>query len=466
MSTTSTRLSHSFAASALAFVVLFLPNGAPASACGDENRQAIAALIKQAESDDPAATTPAIAALRSFGQPALDALCAEYGGNATTNSTEMTMRLGRAIDAVAKQKDAYTSRLFWYTDLSAAIAEAQRTQKPIVSLRLLGNLDDDISCANSRFFRTVLYANTLVSDYLRDHFVLHWQSLRPVPRITIDFGDGRRIERTITGNSIHYVLDSNGELIDAIPGLYGPSGFLRVLQRAEMTANAVRNLTDPNDRLRVICNFHRDGAREIMQHWAADLQSLGISLPMATLNNEADQHGPQAPIPAIQAAPLAITKARAEWPMLGAVTGATNAGSSFDLQLTDQQWMRLAMIHHADAKLDAHSIELVKSKSPIQPAANAGKLSESKRGVEDPFFTVLNTLQQSIAIDSVRNEYMLHRRIHEWLAGGQGQIGIERFNQRVYAELFLTPLNDPWMGLAPSDAYAALDFGGLMNRCK
>jgi len=30
---------------------------------------------------------------------------------------------------------------------------AQRTNRPILSLRLLGNLTDDFSCANSRFFR-------------------------------------------------------------------------------------------------------------------------------------------------------------------------------------------------------------------------------------------------------------------------------------------------------------------------
>ena len=36
----------------------------------------------------------------------------------------------------------------------------------------------------------------------------------------IDFGDGRKMERTLTGNSIHYVLDSEGRLIDALPGVF------------------------------------------------------------------------------------------------------------------------------------------------------------------------------------------------------------------------------------------------------
>jgi hypothetical protein len=109
------------------------------------------------------------------------------------------------IDSVAKQRDAFASGLYWYTDLEAAKAEAARTGRHILSLRLLGNLDEEYSCANSRFFRTALYANTTVSGHLRDHYVLHWKSVRPAPLVTIDMGDGRRIKRTITGNSIHYV---------------------------------------------------------------------------------------------------------------------------------------------------------------------------------------------------------------------------------------------------------------------
>ena len=52
------------------------------------------------------------------------------------------------------------------------------------------------------------------------------KSVRPVPKVTIDFGGGRKLERTLTGNSIHYVLDADGRPVEAIPGLYGPQAFL------------------------------------------------------------------------------------------------------------------------------------------------------------------------------------------------------------------------------------------------
>lgn len=68
--------------------------------------------------------------------------------------------------------------------------------------------------------------------------VLHWKSVRPVPRITIDMGDGRRIERTITGNSIHYVMDAGGRVVDAVPGLYGARPFLAAVRDAGAAARA------------------------------------------------------------------------------------------------------------------------------------------------------------------------------------------------------------------------------------
>ena len=145
-----------------------------------------------------------------------------------------------ALDGICNQKDAHTTLLYWFTDLPAASAEAQRTQRPILSLRLLGRLDEELSCANSRFFRKLLYPDPRINQVLRQDFVLHWESVRPVPKVTLDFGDGRRIERTLTGNSVHLVLDSKGRLVDALPGLFSPDVFLELLARARAMALADR----------------------------------------------------------------------------------------------------------------------------------------------------------------------------------------------------------------------------------
>ena len=121
--------------------------------------------------------------------------------------------------------------LDWHTDLESAKREARKTSRPILSLRLLGRLDEEYSCANSRYFRTLLYPNPRVREAM-SRYVLHWQSLRPVPKVTIDFGDGRTLVRTITGNSLHAVLRSDGTPVDAILGLLSADAFVNALERA------------------------------------------------------------------------------------------------------------------------------------------------------------------------------------------------------------------------------------------
>ena len=172
------------------------------------------------------------------------------------------------------------SRLYWYTDLAEAKAAAERTGRPILSLRMLGKLTDEFSCANSRFFRTAFYSNKEISDYLRDNFVLHWQSVRPVPRVTIDFGDGRKLERTLTGNSAHYVLASDGTPLDVLPGLYGPQKFLQWLQATRNLESSYRHIAQarpaPGPRwAQLLKQYHSQRRDAILQAWDQDLQRLG-----------------------------------------------------------------------------------------------------------------------------------------------------------------------------------------------
>jgi hypothetical protein len=51
-------------------------------------------------------------------------------------------RLEQAFNIVTSQHDGLYSGLFWHEDLEAALLEARVTNRPIVSLRVLGRLDD------------------------------------------------------------------------------------------------------------------------------------------------------------------------------------------------------------------------------------------------------------------------------------------------------------------------------------
>jgi hypothetical protein len=226
---------------------------------------------------------------RSLGPRGLDAWIAAHGITPTPE-----------LDRLCAQRDAHTTLLYWFTDLDAAIVEARRTRRPILSLRLLGRLDEELSCANSRFFRKLLYPKPRINAVLRRDFVLHWQSVRPVPRVTIDFGDGRRVERTLTGNSVHVVLDPYGRIVDALPGLMNPDVFLDQLVQARAFA-----LANP---------------RELAgEHQRALRRPLPVPEPP--------------PSRAVAASRLAMTKHLVEAPLLRAVAVDVDADTRQNLEL-------------------------------------------------------------------------------------------------------------------------------------
>ena len=467
-----------------------------ASACGDL-KWLLPEFAKNAVSEDPKVSAPAIRFLRQQGPAGLQALLTTHAETIKTH-TEQQMRLSSfalskkaadpddlawqrlrtALDEVSGQRDCHASRLFWYTDFDQAKAAAKREGKPILSLRLLGKLTDEYSCANSRFFRTTLYSNAEISQVLGERFILHWKSVRPVPKVTIDFGDGRKLERTLTGNSIHYVLDSDGRVIDALPGLYGPKAFIRELDRAEQTAKEAAGKPDA-ERETFLADYHRQRAASIQTAWQQDLNTLGIAASaagpeMTIAAAELPAHVATAAQPqpakavavanlkkppsAIAAGALAVGKGFAEIPIIRKAALASD--EALTKATTDDVWNRIAQLHATDAQLDPASVALIRSQHPT--AAAAAVRAFSKMAVEDPLVKMVRKFQGAISLDTVRNEYTFHRQIHEWLAAEPAP-AIDMLNERVYAQLFLTPSSDPWLGLMPADTYTALEYDGVKH---
>ncbi len=460
----------------------------------------LAAIAVSQNADDANA---ALISLRSAGKEGLEAFVAAHKASidkhlaeGAVNSAEPEwQRIKAALDSIAGQRDCYASKLFWYTDLEKAKAAAKESGKPILSLRLLGKLTDEFSCANSRFFRTTLYANEEVSKALRDRYILHWQSVRPVPKVTIDFGDGRKLERTLTGNSIHYILDSDGRVIDALPGLYGPNAFLRGLWDAHNAFAAVKTL-DETKRTEFLIAYHEGHALAAQKQWQRDLEKLGlvtaIDVQQGTLSQEESKDAIPQPV-AVKAMLIAAPKGKVEQPMMAAalpasivsapVAVAANRASQskFDVEspllagaladanilaakTDDAVWGRIAELHQDDAQLDAASQAFIRAKNPN--AGRAGAVAVTKAFVENPMVRLVRNFQNTIAIDTVRNEYTLHRQIHEWFAKGSVplDLNVNELNERVYAQLFLTPSSDPWLGLMPGDVYTALENNGVAKQ--
>jgi len=419
--------------SAIALTTLATPQAVKAS-----EQPILDTLVQQAISKDQATSQQAIAKLREFKNAGVDAFWTTYQKDLPNNP-----QLRATLDEICQQKDCDASRLYWYKDLEAAKTASKETGKPILSLRLLGNLTDELSCANSRFFRTALYPNASVSQLLRDRFILHWQSERPVPKVTIDFGDGRKLEQTITGNSIHYILDSEGRPIDAIPGLYSPQAFMDNLKDAEEVSQAINSSNgDLNLRRELLVKYHRDRYAKLEKKWQADLTRLRIPLqpllPLAVTDPKAS---------AALASRLTVGKMMVELPTLSRAVGEPltelNPPSPF-AKLTDANWARMANLYQNRVYLDQGSLKVMERK--LSPTASMR--------------TVVNSFEKAIAQDTVRNEYVFHAQIHNWFANGEFITGdtnlLTTLNRRVYDQLFLTPASDPWLGLVNENIYTGI----------
>jgi hypothetical protein len=131
------------------------------------------------------------------------------------------------------------------------------------------------------------------------------------------------------------------------------------------------------------------------------------------------------------------------------------AGIGFE-GLTDAQLEKLAALPQNQAQLSPESERLVRAKMASIPQQHlSGALVDVQQ-------RALADLARLTALDTARNEYDFHRRIHSWLAAGQNA-DVRQLNDRIYAELFLTPLVDPWMGLLNVENYSAINAYGVVE---
>jgi hypothetical protein len=77
----------------------------------------------------------------------------------------------------------------------------------------------------------VLFSSDTVANAINASFEPVWESVRPVPIVTIDFGNGHTITRTLHGNIATYLCDARGDVYDILPGIYEPREYLKQLNQ-------------------------------------------------------------------------------------------------------------------------------------------------------------------------------------------------------------------------------------------
>ena len=422
----------------------------------------------------PNAGPQAAASIAPGGPPLLAELLARYDREPEGPAKQA---LAAQIDAVAHQKYATVSRLYWHTDLAAAQAAARETQRPILHLRMLGRLDEDLSCANSRLFRATLYANKDVSALLRDHFVLYWSSERPVPRVTIDYGDGRKLERTTTGNSAHYVLDETGAVLEVLPGLYAPTAFQHELRGSLALAESVRGKS-PAERARAVVQYHVAEMKAANEAWtklpgtpyipsATALLTQGRVVSELAIAQRATVSKAAIEISDLQyiVADLAPEQWPAEQVAMWASAGQMLYGIG-DLK-RDTTASRIFLAGGVGGPrgrrpesptppnvLDGQSLALVSRLHDAVPAKLRGTAAEKQ--------AMIARLEQNLVADSALNQLRLRPTISNELIRLGGHADFDALNAWVYAKVFRTPKADEWLGLLPRTDFSGLPGDGVV----
>lgn len=435
-----------------------------------------------------AAVSASLIADSTLAPKALDALFTRYDREPDGPVKE---RLAAQIDALAHQKYATVSRLYWHTELASAQTAARVHGRPILHLRMLGRLDEDLSCTNSRLFRATLYANQDVSAFLRENFILYWSSERPVPRVTIDYGDGRRIERTTTGNSAHYVLDERGNVLDVLPGLYAPAAFRRALEESLALTTRVRGTSD-TERAKLLIDYHQHRVTAASRDW----QKLSGTPWIRGVRQLLTQEYVESAVIAAQR--VTAAKMATEVPDLRYVMNDLTVGSRTEDQT--EMWAALGQVLYGigDVKIAVAGDDRKKQFRPV-PVAGDDRvwrirpltvlnppLPTSPRVLDDASRelvarmhdavpqelratraqrdAMIARLEQSIVADSALNHLRLRPQISAEIVQRAGRIDFATLNDWIYAEVFRTPKQDVWLGLLPRNVFTGLPGDGVVIR--
>ncbi len=193
----------------------------------------------------------------------------------------------------------------------------------------------------------------------------------------------------------------------------------------------------------------------------SDVSRAGVALPEDVITRTSGGRGSGGRgLGALTAAPLAVTKMSVE---VNTVRAITYSPAAFERSFDEAAWMKFAGLHADEARMDAASVALVGRHNPYVDtdggADPSAPLSSAQLG------RVVRNFERRMALDTVRNEYLLRPALLRWLAEDPGRIDVEKLNGRVYAELFLTPNSDPWLGLLTPDTYTGLENDGVvMNK--
>ena len=259
----------------------------------------------------------------------------------------------------------------------------------------------------------MLFSHREVADDIAARFEPVWLSLRPVPQVTIDFGDGNVVRRTLHGNIATWICDAEGRALDVIPGAYTTTVYRERLAQAALLAEFVRRAGD-------------GGAQRLRDYHAAQAARMAERLAPRRL---VERRRPE----------VYLSKFRIENPLeivlddgVAAVQTFSTLGSPNALN-----GLRLA----ADLTATAKGAIEGRIEHAIVPDA-------TKREAEAaPYVAARPVADDSLLAEDVKlNETERRAAVHRLLAE-TGPVAPGTLTKRLYREVLHCDLDDPWLGL-------------------
>lgn len=233
--------------------------------------------------------------------------------------------------------------------------------------------------------RAVTLSNPEVIKFLTNEVVPYWESVGPVPKVTIELGDGRVIKRTLGGNIVTYLLSSSGEVYDAFPGIYTPETYLSEIRK---TMGALDSHSD-------ILAWHR--------------QELAVAAKTEETR-------------------ITMSKAVVESPLLKALGGSEPSNQPKDTTTAFQNYTARLQ----DISKRAASVSELRS----SVLSNVSSNDPDEIG------------REAVAIDSRNNLKLIRPVVHLLFSSYKKLPDLQQCRDQIYEDILHIPIHDPYLGLA------------------
>jgi hypothetical protein len=260
----------------------------------------------------------------------------------------------------------------------------------------------------------VLLSDPEVIRFVNENFVACWQMVRPVPQVTIEFGDGRKLKRTLGGNTVMEICLPDGRVVDAFPGLYVPEDFLK---EAGQSLELVREL----------------GPSRMTDRVAAEVIAW---------------HRARSATPPAVPVRLSVEKALVESPLLRALRANPGTPPPTDLLVADLGRARvpLGAEEGPAAALARFSRQLEEISKQPATAEQLGerfvRLPEGQRPTPEQLGAM------ALRVDSRTNLNWVRPAVHLLFAGYDRLPENRQCRDRVFQQILHIPVDDPYLGLA------------------